>query len=59
MISSATYPTDEQVKRFHTKAIAAIAMVLTIGLAALGQLFRQLPKRRSPTSFSSWVTTSA
>ena len=32
MISSATSPTDEQVKRFHTKAIAAIAVVLS-GLA--------------------------
>ena len=33
MFGSATYPTDEQGKRFPTRTIAAIALVLT-GLAA-------------------------
>jgi hypothetical protein len=35
-------------------------MVLTIGLAAVGSAaVRLLPKKRNPTSFSLWVTTSA
>ena len=33
MITSATYPT--QVKHFHTKAIAAIAALLVVGMAAV------------------------
>ena len=66
MITSATYPT--QVKHFHTKAIAAIAALLVVGMAAVvtaapavaqEKMTTLLRRRRNPTSFSSWATTSA
>ncbi len=47
------------VKRSRTSAPTALAALLAVGMAAVGsRLLRQLPKRRNPTSSSSWETTS-